>query len=126
MYYGDEIGLPGGNDPDNRRMMIFDDLNEEQLWLKDLVASLANYRSEHAEMLYGSSEMLVPEQDLLVINRQYFDHVTQVIFNLSDKTKSIDLKDELHLKIKSDAKSSYSGGKLIFQPNSFVILSNNP
>ncbi|MCX6129525.1 MAG: alpha-amylase family glycosyl hydrolase, partial [Proteobacteria bacterium] len=35
IYYGDEIGLAGGGDPDNRRMMIWDDakLNPHQLLL---------------------------------------------------------------------------------------------
>jgi cyclomaltodextrinase len=28
IYYGDEIGDPGGNDPDNRRMMRFDKLSK--------------------------------------------------------------------------------------------------
>jgi glycosidase len=28
IYYGDEIGIPGGNDPDSRRMMKFDNLRD--------------------------------------------------------------------------------------------------
>jgi len=30
IYYGDEIADVGGNDPDNRRMMRFDDWNESE------------------------------------------------------------------------------------------------
>ncbi|MFM7727360.1 MAG: alpha-amylase family glycosyl hydrolase, partial [Flavobacteriales bacterium] len=34
VYYGDEIGMPGGNDPDNRRMMNLTDWNADQEALK--------------------------------------------------------------------------------------------
>ena len=30
IYYGDEIGLPGAGDPDNRRMMQFSGLSADQ------------------------------------------------------------------------------------------------
>ena len=30
IYYGDEIGMPGAGDPDNRRMMRFDNLSERK------------------------------------------------------------------------------------------------
>ena len=37
IYYGDEIGLAGGGDPDNRRMMVWDDssLSAAQLSLRE-------------------------------------------------------------------------------------------
>ena len=38
IYYGDEIGLAGGGDPDNRRMMQWDNLSGHQTWLKERMA----------------------------------------------------------------------------------------
>jgi len=126
IYYGDEIGLPGGNDPDNRRMMIFDDLDEDQLWLKDLVASLAKYRSGHPEMLYGSSVMRVPQKDLLIIERRYFDHKSMIIINKSNDALTADHIEKLEPAILSDPATQVSKGKINIQPNSFIILSNMP
>ncbi len=34
IYFGDEIGDPGGNDPDNRRVFRFDNLKEEEIDVK--------------------------------------------------------------------------------------------
>ena len=44
IYYGDEIGLAGGGDPDNRRMMNWNDLslNEHQVTLREQVSKLAH------------------------------------------------------------------------------------
>ena len=42
IYYGDEIGLAGGGDPDNRRMMVWDDssLSAAQLSLRERIRRL--------------------------------------------------------------------------------------
>lgn len=36
-YYGDEIGMPGAGDPDNRRMMRFDSLSAHELDVRNTV-----------------------------------------------------------------------------------------
>ena len=35
IYYGDEIGMPGAGDPDNRRFMQWERLHANQTWLRD-------------------------------------------------------------------------------------------
>jgi glycosidase len=49
IYYGDEIGLAGGGDPDNRRLMPWNDttLAAPQLALRDLIADLGRIRAEN-------------------------------------------------------------------------------
>jgi glycosidase len=58
IYYGDEIGLPGGADPDNRRMMEWDDakLNDHQKWLRERIAKLNKIRSENEALRYGQRQ----------------------------------------------------------------------
>ncbi|PIE16418.1 MAG: hypothetical protein CSA66_07365 [Proteobacteria bacterium] len=55
IYYGDEIGLAGGGDPDNRRMMPWADneLNEHQRALRDNVKKLANIRAQYKALSRG-------------------------------------------------------------------------
>ena len=55
IYYGDEIGLAGGGDPDNRRMMPWndDDLLPAQIALRDDVRALARIRAENPVLSRG-------------------------------------------------------------------------
>ena len=38
LYYGDEYGMPGAGDPDNRRFMQWSDYTANQTWLHDQIA----------------------------------------------------------------------------------------
>jgi glycosidase len=55
IYYGDEIGLAGGGDPDNRRMMPRSDagLSAAQLALRETVAELGRIRGENPVLARG-------------------------------------------------------------------------
>ena len=73
IYYGDEYGMPGANDPDNRRMMKFDGLDEDEIALKSTVEDLIALRNNNMALLYGSTNVEVINDDVIVIHRQYFD-----------------------------------------------------
>lgn len=68
LYYGDEIGLAGGGDPDNRRMMPWNDsqLNSHQLALRDAVSELATLRAENPAITRGRRSTLSVDGDLWV------------------------------------------------------------
>jgi glycosidase len=53
VYYGDEIGLAGGGDPDNRRPMQWDGLSAHQTALLGLVSDLARIRRENVALRRG-------------------------------------------------------------------------
>jgi glycosidase len=55
IYYGDEIGLAGGGDPDNRRFMPWDDatLNDHQKNLRATIQSLAQLRRSQRSLSRG-------------------------------------------------------------------------
>ncbi len=89
IYYGDEIGLPGANDPDNRRMMEFAGLDSNAVWLKNQVRKLNTLRANHMSLLYGQTQILDAEN--LMITRQYGKEVTCIAFNASDSTKTLSI-----------------------------------
>jgi len=69
IYYGDEIGLAGGNDPDNRRCMPWD----EAEWDHDLRAhykKLIALRKTAPALRYGGYQDLHALDGLLVFQRQ--------------------------------------------------------
>lgn len=76
IYYGDEIGMPGGNDPDNRRMMLFEDLSVEQQELKNSVASLTQLRNDRMSLIYGDLVITKATKDLFSFSRIYLGEVT--------------------------------------------------
>jgi glycosidase len=53
IYYGDEIGMNGAGDPDNRHMMYFSGWTSDQQTLHDRVKTLATIRAAHPALRRG-------------------------------------------------------------------------
>ncbi|MFN0276272.1 MAG: alpha-amylase family glycosyl hydrolase, partial [Chitinophagales bacterium] len=83
IYYGDEIGIPGANDPDNRRMMRFDSLSTNEQDVKNTVIELSKLRSEHMALLYGDFQELLVNDTIYAYKRSYFSDTVITIFNKS-------------------------------------------
>jgi cyclomaltodextrinase / maltogenic alpha-amylase / neopullulanase len=81
IYYGDEIGMPGAGDPDNRRMMIFDNLDENQSALLNTCSKLAKLRASSMALLYGETIITDNRTMYLAYHRKYFDEIVIVVIN---------------------------------------------
>ena len=66
IYYGDEVGLPGAGDPDNRRMMQWSNLSTAQQALHDRIAALTHIRAAHPALRRGTRTTLTVTEDLWV------------------------------------------------------------
>ena len=99
IYYGDEIGLTGGNDPDCRRMMRFDGWNNREARLWNMISTLTHLRSNNPVLIYGSFINIQTTKDSWVYARKYFDKEAIVFINNSSKPKTIVV--ELPVSIKS-------------------------
>jgi glycosidase len=65
IYYGDEIGMTGAADPDNRRMMRFDnELNEYEKKTFEDVSKLINIRKKHPALRYGDFLTLQADENI--------------------------------------------------------------
>lgn len=80
IYYGDEIAMPGGNDPDNRRMMVFEGLDSLQRSTKSSFAALAKLRTAHMALLYGNTRVVLADRHILAIERSYLDKTAIAVF----------------------------------------------
>jgi glycosidase len=118
-YYGDEIGDPGANDPDNRRMMRFDQLLQQELNVKSVVERLGKLRAQSMPLLYGDLDILSCSDTHLVYIRRYFNQHVIVVFNKSRQGQSItfNLPDGISLK----NSKSMLGHKLIYTNHSVTI-----
>lgn len=67
IYYGDEIGLHGGGDPDNRRPMNFDPfLSANQRALRDAVREIGQVRAESRALRRGARRTVWVDDNLYV------------------------------------------------------------
>ena len=92
IYYGDEIGMTGANDPDCRRMMLFDGWNKREAKLWNRVAKLAHLRSNNPVLIYGDFINLQTASDSWVYARKYFEKEAVVFINNSAKPKMIEVE----------------------------------
>jgi glycosidase len=64
-YYGVEIGMTGGADPDNRRMMKFGDrLNQYEKQTLNDVSKLIHIRKDHPALRYGDFLTLQADENV--------------------------------------------------------------
>lgn len=115
IYYGDEIGLAGGGDPDNRRMMRFDSLNNHERYLKSLTARLALLRKNNLALLYGDFTDIKVTDRVYVYMRSYFDEIVIVAFN----------KDRSPKKIEFELPQRYTDVKLVARFGSGMVIEKN-
>lgn len=89
IYYGDEIGMPGAGDPDNRRPMQFDKLSAQESSVYNTAKELSTLRRSSMSLMYGSFRTLFLSDNVWVYRRQYFDEKTTVILNMSAKAEKV-------------------------------------
>lgn len=81
IYQGDEYGEVGGNDPDNRHMMRFDELNADEQYMRAKVSELAHLRRHSMPLLYGDFIPLIDRPDEIIYQRIYLGQKVTVIIN---------------------------------------------
>lgn len=90
IYYGDEFGMPGANDPDCRRMMRFgEDLNEKEQTTLESVAKLGQLRKNNLPLIYGDFIELYLTNTEWVYARNYFGEIVITVFNRNLEEKEI-------------------------------------
>ncbi|HHL51761.1 MAG TPA: alpha-amlyase, partial [Flammeovirgaceae bacterium] len=132
IYYGDEIGMTGANDPDNRRMMRFTGLQPDEEDVKATVARLAALRLQNLELTYGDFHWLLVEDDVLAYARSYFGQLTVVVFNKSPHAASLLLplpagftRDSFHDQLKTPVENTDGLLQVDIEADSFMIIQNH-
>ncbi len=87
IYYGDELGMTGAGDPDNRRDMRFgDDVTPAEQGVLHNFEALTQIRTRHSALRNGSRRALVVEKDLLAFVRAQLGDRVLCVFNRAEKT----------------------------------------
>ena len=133
-YQGDEYGVPGANDPDNRRMMAFDGYDDNEQALRNNVKKLISLRRSSMPLLYGDMVTLTADHDVWVFARIYMGECVMVAFNNSPDSKTVEIPIPDWLRISHPAYLHFAGSETIerdgtlrigMEGNSFNIIEFN-
>ena len=117
IYYGTELALIGGPDPDCRRVMPWDRVSEDNDML-NFMKKLIKVRKEVANMIqHGSYCLQEVKPDVLALSWNYQGKEVQAIFNQSKENfvlerDSVDLASHCHLKDEQE----------VILPDGFVVI----
>jgi cyclomaltodextrinase len=131
IYYGDEIGMPGGNDPDNRRMMRFEDLKKPEKEIKKITTKLLNFRRNALPLIFGDIQILKVSSDIIVYQRTYLNEVVIIAINKSDTEATINIKKtdllinkDLTTLFENELVNSDNAMTIILSSHNFEIITN--
>lgn len=92
IYYGDEIGMTGASDPDNRRMMRFgNQLSETETKMFKDVSKIIHIRKDHSSLRNGDFLTLQADKNIYAYLRSDMNERILVILNKSEKEQMINL-----------------------------------
>ncbi len=119
VYYGDEFGMTGAGDPDNRRDMRFDEqLSKDEQAMLDSFSRLTKIRRDHPALRYGHRRPLLVDNDKYAFVRAYFDDRVLVAFNRTDKLTNLalavapELPDGDYVRLVTGEALSVKGGRM--------------
>ena len=100
IYYGDEVGITGDNDPDCRRTMVWDKRKQDDRILS-FYKKLIHLRKKHPALRKGSFETLCAGNGIFSFYRKYDKELIVVIFNRDNETyRELELELEIENSIK--------------------------
>ncbi|WP_026486029.1 glycoside hydrolase family 13 protein [Caldanaerobius polysaccharolyticus] len=89
IFYGDEAGLTGANDPDCRRTIDFDRINKD---LFEFYKKLIKIRKENRALRAGEYRTVLVHHDVYAYSRYLDDEEIINVFNKGERAKKISLK----------------------------------
>ncbi|MEG1286423.1 MAG: glycoside hydrolase family 13 protein [Clostridium sp.] len=90
IYYGDEVGLSGGNDPDCRKCMIWNEKDQNKQLLSHY-KKLIKIRKENNALMVGEYEEVYSKGKLLIYKRILCNEEILIVINNEEEKQKIDL-----------------------------------
>lgn len=116
IYYGDEVGLEGFEDPFNRQCFPW---GNENLKILNHYKILAKLRKDNSVFTEGKYKCLLHETEVFAFERYDKNKKIVVAINMSDKTITLNFKEAMKQYDNTDTGNSFS-----LSSKKFLILSN--
>ena len=123
LYYGDEIAMPGENDPDCRRTFP-ETLNSEEQKFLDKVKTLTNLRASHKSLSHGSFDSIHLRNHALVFKRSQSDCEIFMAINTNDRVEAFKTFLDLEWNV-FEGKVKNEDGIIELHPKSLAIFVKN-
>ena len=94
IYYGDEVGLDGGDDPENRKCMIWDE-KKQNIELLNFYKNMINIRKNNKVFIYGDFEEVYCKNNTIAFKRVLDNEEVLCIFNNSHESVLVNINSEL-------------------------------
>lgn len=121
IYYGDEYGIDGGEDPECRKCMIWDK-SKQDLSLYAFFKNLVSLRRKNNDILSKGSinwnDTLV-DKNLVIFKRSLNGREITGVFNNSNSVQKVDFEGT----VKMDNLVSFAEEKVTISPKGFIIFS---
>jgi len=92
IYYGNEIGMTGGGDPDNRRMMRWGEaVRPDEARLRTRITGLLGLRNRHSALRYGDFLPLQADKEIFAYLRSDLNETVMVLLNKSAELKVLEI-----------------------------------
>ena len=126
LYYGDEIGMEGGRDPDNRRAFEWDDAKWDKETLLFTQQAIA-LRQDHVSLRRGEYRNFVQDdgRGLFGFLRVHEKETCLTVFNRSDKTQILALPaspKNAKVWITGANVATVKAGKVILPPGGMAVV----
>ncbi|HET7145381.1 MAG TPA: alpha-amylase family glycosyl hydrolase, partial [Anaerolineales bacterium] len=121
IYYGDEIGMDGGHDPECRKSFPWEHKDKWDMDLLEFTKTCATLRTKHTSLRRGVYKRLYAEGEVMAFERSHKKERLIVAFNTSKEVKII----ELDVNKKPNVlfgKPGISGNKITIPPRSGIVL----
>lgn len=89
LYYGDELGLAGNHDPDNRATMPWHSERDWNKLLRDYIKKLLGLYHLHPALRRGVFKVLSAQEKIVVLERRLDNDHVVVIVNAGDSSTSL-------------------------------------
>lgn len=91
IYYGDEVGMAGGNDPECRGCMIWDE-KKQNGDLFNFYKTLNEIRKENKALIYGEYKSIYNKDNLIAYMRTFEEEQIIALLNNSDEEYTVKLE----------------------------------
>jgi glycosidase len=98
VYAGDDIGMVGAGDPDNRRPMKFDNWTDDEASTRYRLTQVLDMRKNSMALNYGETDILLSTPTHLVYLRSYFGEAVLVCFNKGNSEATLNIPIPAHLR----------------------------
>jgi cyclomaltodextrinase len=116
IYYGTEICIPGGYDPDSRRCFNWD----EKYWDNNFIKKVKGliHLKKNGVISDGSIRIL-SEKNLMIVKRTEREKCSALYINLTDKTSETSVQ---LLEVLSSNRAEGSCDRLVINPDGYVLI----